>query len=300
VPRRIEAGVLAATHTPGRRRCNAAILANALLLASVPPMAVLAAEPADDARNGVGRPREQAVEVSVSQIPAPTSAPVSPFSTYRANYLIIGPENSPMVDNPTSKFQLSLKYDTGASWYFAYTQRGYWDIAADSSPLFDQSIEPGVFYFWKPKAEMAARWHIVSARTGFVHESNGKEDTSSRAWSRTYVEPLFRWQEFFFEPKLWVITATDDQNKDIKDYYGYADIVFGVETATRQRFTVTGRQGLKHGSLQVDVSLPANSLFTGNTMRPYLYAQLWTGYGETLLYYNVRTTAFRIGIEFHP
>ena len=293
--------MLVARHAPRRRRRHASILASALLLISAAAMAALAAEPADDARDGVGTPRrEQAVEVGASQTPTPTPAPVSPFSTYRANYLVIGPENSPMVDNPTSKFQLSIKYDTGASWYFAYTQRGYWDIAADSSPLFDQSIEPGVFYFWKPKAELAERWHIASARTGFVHESNGKEGASSRAWNRAYVEPLFRWREFFFEPKLWVITSTDEQNKDIKDYYGYTDIVFGIETASRQRFTVTGRLGLEHGSLQVDVSLPANSLFTGNTMRPYLYAQLWTGYGETLLYYNVRTTAFRIGIEFHP
>jgi outer membrane phospholipase A len=283
------------------------------LLFSTPVTVALAAEPVDDARVGVDTTpgtgevdrvgntrsrlrRKQAVDAGVSQSPPPGS----PFSTYRANYLIIGPENSPKVDNPTSKFQLSLKYDTGANWYFAYTQRGYWDISADSSPLFDQSIEPGVFYFWKPKTEITGRWHIAGARTGFMHESNGKEDASSRAWNRAYVEPLFRWREYFFEPKLWAITSTDDNNKDIKDYYGYADIVFGIETATRQRFTVTGRQGLKHGSLQLDFSVPANSLFTGNTMRPYLYAQFWTGYGETLLYYNVYTTAFRIGIEFHP
>ena len=205
-----------------------------------------------------------------------------------------------MAGNITSKFQLSLKYDTGANWYFAYTQRSYWDITRESSPILDHNIEPGVFYFWEPRAEIAGRWGIAGARAGFVHESNGKDGASSRAWNRAYVEPLFRWRELFFEPRLWVITSRDEQNRDIADYYGYADIAFGVETATRQRLTVTGRQGLKHGSLQLDLSLPANSLFTGNTMRPYIYAQLWTGYGETLLYYNLRTTAFRIGIEFHP
>ena len=250
------------------------MLASALLLISVP---ALAAEPADA-----------------------SAPPASLFSAYRANYLIIGPEDSSVAGNITSKFQLSLKYDTGANWYFAYTQRSYWDITRESSPILDHNIEPGVFYFWEPRAEIAGRWGIAGARAGFVHESNGKDGASSRAWNRAYVEPLFRWRELFFEPRLWVITSRDEQNRDIADYYGYADIAFGVETATRQRLTVTGRQGLKHGSLQLDLSLPANSLFTGNTMRPYIYAQLWTGYGETLLYYNLRTTAFRIGIEFHP
>ena len=254
------------------------LIAIVLLLIAMPATVAQAAEPADDA----------------------SALPAAPFSTYRTNYLIIGPEHSTVAGNTTSKFQLSLKYDTGANWYFAYTQRSYWDMARDSSPILDHNIEPGVFYFWKPKAEIAARWRLASARSGFVHESNGKDGINSRAWNRAYVEPLFRWREYFFEPKLWVIASTDEQNRNIKDYYGYADIVFGIETASRQRFTVTGRQGLKHGSLQIDFSLPADSLFTGNTMRPYIYAQLWTGYGETLLYYNVRTTAFRIGIEFHP
>jgi len=272
---------------------STAIFVTALLLFSTSVTVALAAEPVDDATDGVASPgREQAVETG--------APPASLFSAYRANYLVIGPEHSPVAGNTTSKFQLSLKYDTGANWYFAYTQRSYWDIARDSSPIIDHNIEPGVFYYWKPKTEIAARWRIDSARTGFVHQSNGKDGANSRAWNRAYVEPLFRWQEFIVEPKLWVIVSTDEQNRDIKDYYGYADIVFGIETGTRQRFTVTGRQGLKHGSLQIDISLPANSLFTGNTMRPYLYAQLWTGYGETLLYYNVRTSALRIGIEFHP
>jgi phospholipase A1/A2 len=278
---------------PPRTRRRAAMLAGALLLISVPSRAPPAAEPADDPGDGAGRPcRDQAVETSVP--------PVSLFSTYRANYLIIGPEHSPVAGNVTSKFQLSLKYDTGANWYFAYTQRSYWDISRKSSPILDHNIEPEVFYFWKSAAGIAGHRGVTGARAGFVHQSNGRDGENSRAWNRAYVQPLFRWREFFFEPRTWIITSRDVENRNIADYYGYADIVFGVETSARQRFAATGRQGRKHGSLQLDLSLPANSLFTGNTMRPYLYAQLWTGYGETLLYYNLRTSAFRIGIEFHP
>lgn len=233
----------------------------------------------------------------------PATDPVgvgSPFSPHHANYLVIGPEDSPVTGNITSKFQLSLKYDTGANWYFAYTQRGYWDITRESSPLLDLSVEPEVFYFWQLDTGSAARWSLPAVRLGFVHESNGKEGLSSRAWSRAYVEPLFRHGGFLFEPKLWAITSTDEENEDIADYYGYLDLVIGYETANRQRLTVTGRQGEQHGSVRVDYALPLQSLIEGSRMRPWLYFQAWAGYGETLLHYDLRTYAFRIGIEFHP
>jgi len=224
----------------------------------------------------------------------------TPFSTHHANYLILGPEHSPYVGRVTSKFQLSLKYDTGAHWYFAYTQRSYWDIDSDSSPAVDHNFEPETFYQWQPTSELAHRWGLDIVHLGIVHQSNGRSGVESRAWNRVYAEPKFRWNGWLFEPKVWAIASTEDQNRDIADYAGYADLVLGYVTETRQRFTLTGRQGSQHGSVQLDVSLPLSSLWPGKNMRPYLYLQGWAGYGETLLYYNQRTTAIRVGIEFHP
>ena len=233
--------------------------------------------------------------------PGPTAETRSSlFSLYRPNYLIIGPENSPVAGNVTSKFQLSLKYDIGSNLYLAYTQRVYWDITRDSEPILDMSVQPELFYLWRPAPEHTGRWDLRDARAGFVHESNGKDGSSSRSWTRLYLEPHFRWDGLFLEPRVWTIIERDEQNRNITDYYGYADLMFGYETASRQRFTVTGRHGSKHGNVQLDATLPLQSLWANGNMHPWLYAQAWAGYGETLLYYNVRTYAFRIGIEFHP
>lgn len=234
---------------------------------------------------------------ATAAVPAPVA---SPFSTYRPNYLILGPEDSDFTGNVTSKFQLSLRYDTGANWFFTYTQRSYWDITRDSTPALDHNFEPEVHYLWQPKSGRARDWNLNAMRMGFVHESNGRGGADSRAWNRAFVEPLFDWHGPFFEPRLWVITSKEDHNDDIEDYAGYADIVFGYQTDSGQRWTVTGRQGLEHGSVRLDLSLPMRSLLPDSRMRPYLYAQAWVGYGETLLYYNQYTRAFRIGIEFHP
>jgi len=228
------------------------------------------------------------------------AASSSPFSTHRANYFIVGPEHSPYVGRFTSKFQLSLKYDTGANWFFAYTQRSYWDLDSDSSPALDHNFEPETFFRWRPKFEAATRWGLDLVHLGIVHESNGRGGTESRAWNRVYAEPRFHWGDWFIEPKIWLIVSTEDQNRDIADYAGYADLVIGYKTTSQQRFTVTGRQGSQHGSVRLDVSMPFSSLFPKKRMHPYLYFQAWVGYGETLLYYNQRTTAYRFGIEFHP
>jgi len=231
--------------------------------------------------------------------PAATAKPrTSLLSLYGPNYLIIGPENSPETGNVTSKFQLSFKYDAGGHIYLAYTQRIYWDITRNSEPILDLSVQPELFWLWRPAPERVGRWGLEDTRVGLVHESNGKNGPTSRSWNRLYLEPHFRWQGLFFEPRIWAILDTDEGNDDIADYAGYADLKFGYETASRQRFTVTGRQGLKHGSVQLDISLPMQSLFPDNGMRPWFYAQAWAGYGETLLFYNVRSYAFRIGLEF--
>lgn len=231
--------------------------------------------------------------------PSATAQPHTPLlSLYGPNYLIIGPENSPETGNVTSKFQLSFKYDAGGNIYLAYTQRLYWDITRNSEPILDMSVQPELFWLWRPAREHAGRRGLEDTRVGLVHESNGKDGATSRSWNRLYLEPHFRWQGLFLEPRIWAILDRDAENADIADYTGYADLKFGYETASRQRFTVTGRHGSKHGSVQLDVSLPMQSLFPDNGMRPRLYAQAWAGYGETLLYYNLRTYAFRIGLEF--
>ena len=221
-------------------------------------------------------------------------------SLYQPNYLIAGPEDSPVVGDLTTKFQLSLKFDVGAHWYLAYTQRLYWDVTRHSQPIVDLSLQPELFYVWRLAPNVAERLDLQTTQLGLEHESNGKDGAASRSWNRAYVEPHFRWGGWFLEPRVWAILSEDEQNPDIADYYGYFDLRLGYEGADGQRFTFTGRHGSAHGSAQLDMALPMRALFAGNGMRPWLYAQAWAGYGETLLYYNVYTRAFRIGIEFHP
>jgi phospholipase A1/A2 len=238
---------------------------------------------------------------AVNAIPAPRDDEHIPLiSVYRPNYLIFGPEHSQVTGAITSKFQLSLQYRLGSNWYLSYTQRIYWDISQKSEPILDINIQPELSYLWKFGSDASARWNLRDVRVGLAHESNGKDNDSSRSWNRLYLEPHFSWGGLFLEPRVWAILDTDEGNQDIANYAGYADLVFGYENVNQQRFTVTGRHGSEHGSVQLDASLPLPSGRMSQYRGPRLYAQIWTGYGEMLQYYNVYTRAVRIGIEFHP
>ena len=52
------------------------------------------------------------------------------------------------------------------------------------------------------------------------------------------------------------------------------------------------------GSVQLDLTYPMMSLLSGS-LSVYLQAQYFTGYGESLLLYNERSSAFRIGFSLY-
>ncbi len=96
------------------------------------------------------------------------------FSEYRPFYFLLGSQHS--------KFQISFKAKIVESvpLYFAYTQTSFWNIFQDSSPFYDTTYAPDLFYR-----------HSFSALKyfdfGYSHESNGKAGDDSRAWNRIFI-----------------------------------------------------------------------------------------------------------------
>jgi outer membrane phospholipase A len=233
--------------------------------------------------------------------PVPPAAPVvrpdrpSPFSAYRENYLIYGVDSSPLIHNQSIKFQFSVKYETELDHlYFGYRQRSIWNIASDSAPFSDHNFEPEFFYQWPVAAPVRDRWSLSAFQIGVVHESNGRDGVDSRGWNRVYVEPRFQWGEWYFQPKVWAIISKADENTDIEDYYGVADYVFGFERPHWLRAALTARAGERKGGVRGDLFFRLHS-----KQHAHFYLQAWHGYGETLLGYNLKSNALRIGFEFH-
>jgi phospholipase A1/A2 len=226
-------------------------------------------------------------------------------------YFILG-------SNPIhSKFQLSFKYrflnlgetsthrwDKLENLYFGYTQTSYWDLESSSAPFVDSSYKPELFFYCSdiPQAWIPGITRL-GLQTGFHHESNGRDGEASREVNIFYIKPMFTFGDlndyhFIFFPKIWVHLGNPSEN--IEDYRGFFDL--GLSYGIRDGFLVSSnlRKGVSagRGSIQMDCSYPMNKMFTGK-LNFYLQAQLYSGYGETLLYYDQRYTFFRIGFAVY-
>ena len=210
-----------------------------------------------------------------------------------------------------ARFQLSFKYrlfdpeSTPVQWlsalgklHFGYTQTSIWDLGANSKPFHDTSYRPSLF--WQSRLDEKS-FHPSYLRAGYEHESNGKDVPDTRSIDLLYVQPVLR-KDFldgsalFFAPRFYVY-LNNDENPDIARYRGYVD--WQGRYGQEQSWMLTGRvrTGTSgYGSIQLDISAPLRKPLFART-GGFLHVQMFSGYGESLLDYNVRSP-FQLRIGF--
>jgi outer membrane phospholipase A len=235
------------------------------------------------------------------------------ISGYEPFYFIAGTES------PNAKFQISFKYQllnrhgylaenypSLERFYVAYTQTSLWDWNAPSAPFFDSSYKPEFLYAWeKIVGGEKADWFRLDMQVGLQHESNGKGGSDSRSLNIGYVRPTLIFGEenslqLTLQPRAWFYVGDLDDNPDLPEYRGYADLRAIVGWRRGLQLSATGRIGdiAEHGSLQLDLTYPMMRIFYSN-FSVYLHAQYFTGYGESLLRYNERSSVFRVGFSMY-
>ena len=198
-------------------------------------------------------------------------------------------------------FQLSFKFrivdlqdSLGASLWAGYTQQSQWQVynAGVSRPFRETNYEPELMLAFHPDERfLGMRWRLLNL--GVVHQSNGQSDPLSRSWNRLYAQfGLERggW-ELLLRP-WWRVKepASSDDNPDLVDYMGHGDAVLSYHFG-RQTISALGRYNLRtrKGALQASWSFPMWRRVRG-------YAQVFSGYGESLIDYNWRQTTYGFGI----
>lgn len=247
---------------------------------------------------------------------------------YQANYFLPLHRSNRSNDAPSSpthlateggdgyerteaKIQISLRTklaeDLGlpdADLWFGYTQLSLWQIynRGKSSPFRNSDYQPELIYV----VPVAPRWRALPLgwqwrmlQLGFAHQSNGQGDELSRSWNRAYFGAGFEHGDLGVQVRAnarFGEKRSDDDNPDLTHYIGHGEV--RANWLPGRSITALTWRGdpthLHRGSLQFDWSYPVD-LDQPAGLRWYL--QLFTGYGESLIDYNVSKTSIGVGFS---
>lgn len=230
------------------------------------------------------------------------------LSAYEPIYAVYGPGT-----NSEARIQVSFKYQLFGSrrsaglphsWrdglYFAYTQRMFWDLGAQSSPFRNVDYQPEIFYL--TPAATFLNGVSFNTQAGIRHESNGRDGEASRSINSIYVAPMAAiplggGYRLSFAPRLSFFIGDKSDNPDIRRYRGNTGLFMEIGEDEGIRLSTSARLnfGSGKGAIGTDISYPLPRLLGGGPDF-YLFGQSFIGYGENLLDYNRRITRFRIGL----
>lgn len=215
-----------------------------------------------------------------------------------------------------AELQVSLKinigndlFGLGEKYYLSYSQRSFWQIYEDSSPFRETNYNPEMFVVF-PISDHTSAFHMRSITLAYSHLSNGQGQThNTKAYTYAYEDPenrsrgidnlylnfTFQHKTLITELKIWTPPIEDkfkSDNPDIMDYLGYSRLKVTYFWGENM-FTLMGRGNLQtgKGAMEATYSYP---LVNGT----YLYAKVFSGYGESLIDYNNQITKFSLGFSF--
>lgn len=262
-----------------------------------------------------GRKAAAALPVSTLDAASPAMAQVQRsfvghFAPHEPIYFIYGSKV------PAAKFQFSFKYrvldfqgDAAStaqrSLQFGYTQRSLWDLAGNSSPFYDTSYMPSLFY--ESRATQSASNRVgpfvwIGFQTGYQHESNGQNLSRSRSLNTLFARSAFSvgslgdWHVLVV-PRVWAYVGDLSDNANLKDYRGYGDVQLFLGKNDGPALAYTGRAGreFNHFTTQLDLTVPIRlKVFDFAT---YFLVQYFNGYGESLRDYDMKSAALRAGFS---
>lgn len=212
--------------------------------------------------------------------------------------------------NPVEmKFQLSFKTKVlhnifgekiGGDVWAAYTQSSRWQLYNNtlSRPFRETNYQPEAFLLFGTRYSIG-NFKGVFAGLGVNHQSNGRSDPYSRSWNRVIFQFGWEVEKLQIILKPWIRISEEeskDDNRDIEDYMGRAELRLNyslgkhaVEAATRHSLKGGSES---HASVRFDYSY----LFIKNLK---FHAQLFTGYGESMIDYNHNQTVFGLGLSLY-
>ena len=239
---------------------------------------------------------------------------------HRQNYLLLAsynsdPNNEPYreatgdpnleLDDVESQFQISVKFPLAVDLFnkktdifAAFTMRAFWQVYNSdiSAPFRETNYEPEVWVQFRPDWSF---WGFRNSANwiGFNHQSNGRTEPLSRSWNRIFANFIFERDNLVFGVKPWIRIAEDeddDDNPDITDYLGHFQTLFAYkwkEHTLGLMLRNNLESGFSKGAVEATWSFP---LWKYKYLKGYVRG--FTGYGQSLVDYNVYQNSIGIGL----
>ena len=242
---------------------------------------------------------------------------------YKPVYFLIGNytsdiNNLPTSDNPLNtvdepfgfsetelKFQLSFKsraayniLKSKIDLWIAFTQSSRWQFynTEISRPFRETNYEPEIILVY-PTPYTFLGIDGVFAGIGINHQSNGRSNPLSRSWNRIILQ--FGWEvpDWSFVLRPWWRLPEDtmeDNNPNIQDYVGRTELLAAF-SKKKHNLSILVRHSLRggdnnRGSVRLDYAYQIRGFLQ-------VHAQVFHGYGESLIDYNHKQTTFGLGIS---
>jgi phospholipase A1 len=191
--------------------------------------------------------------------------------------------------------------------WFGYTQQSYWQLFSGdiSRPFRTTDHEPEIIYIYPTDAALPNGWRLRYSGISLNHQSNGQTLPLSRSWNRVILMAgMEKDDRFTLTGKIWQRlpeNAGDDDNPDISDYIGRAELSGSWNVNRDNTLGFTLRHSLNdvtRGSLRLEW-LKALGSGKDSNQRSGLrfHTQLFSGYGDSLVDYNRQRTVLSIGLS---
>lgn len=192
--------------------------------------------------------------------------------------------------------------ESNDSIWFGYTQQSYWQLfnGAISRPFRTTDHEPEVVYVYPTQAPLPGGWRLRYSGLGLVHQSNGQTLPLSRSWNRVYLMAGAELgDKYRLMGRVWqrLPEKTNDDNPDMVSYVGRAELQAAWDRDKRNTFQATLRNSMAakaNGSLRLEW---LRTIGNPDTSGLRLHAQLFSGYGDSLVDYNRRRVVFSLGMS---
>ncbi|MEN2748695.1 phospholipase A [Sphingomonas sp. T9W2] len=199
-------------------------------------------------------------------------------------------------DGAKLQFSLAVRPFDGAGLLdgvrVAWTQTMFWAIDAPSGPFRSTNYSPEIYY-------QRTLGDDVTGAVGYAHDSNGRDagsiDVNRLFATASYALPIGDGWQVEATPKLWTYVGTG--YRDLDRYWGNWSLAAAVGQVDGLRIAATLRNPLgSRRAGELFASYPLTRIGGGAGL--YVFGQAYSGYGEAIDDYRLRSSSARLGIAF--